>query len=167
MKHLPYCGKTSSVRKLALRFIEAFGIDPANINSSPLLTYCFNLDARNEVWRNQAVLAVLRLYWRVVYRHMTRLEIDGTPFHPPTVRRALCRIFMEKFLNYQSERRTFYQNRRYTSRTEVLPLSAAHFVESIGDLDVHTGVFLVKDSIQSILEEYEEWTDFNSTAPAS
>ena len=84
---------------------------PEDINPSPLLTFGLNLDARNEVWKNQAVLAVLRLYWRVVYRHMTRLEIEGTPFHPPTVRRALCRIFMEKILNYQSERRTFYQNR--------------------------------------------------------
>ena len=82
-----------------------------------------------------------------------------------TVRRNS--IFMEKILNYQSERRTFYQNRLYTSRTEVLPLSAARFIESIGDLDIHTGVFLVKNSIKSILEEYEEWTDFNSTTSSS
>ena len=92
---------------------------------------------------------------------MTRQEIEGTPFHTPTVEKALCRLLMEKILNYQSERRSFYQGRLYTARTEILPQSAARMVESWGTLEVTTGTFTVREEVKSILQEHEEWTDFN------
>ena len=77
-------------------------IDPADMHPSPLLTFGFNLNGKNQVWKNQALLAVLRLYWRVVYvyRYMTKQDADGTLFHSPTVKKALRRILMEKILSY-------------------------------------------------------------------
>ena len=106
-------------------------------------------------------LATLRLYWRVVYRHMTRLEIEGTHFYSPVVCKDLCREIMSSILAYQSERRTFYLSRRYTSRPEVLPTYAVSKVASLGDLDVHTGTLSIKQELVDLLLEYDSYTNFN------
>ena len=98
---------------------------------------------------------------------MIKQDADGTPFHSPTVKKALCRIRMEKIRSYQSERRSFYQSRTHTARTEILPISASRFVESIGDLDVRTGIFYAKDPVIAILDEFKEWTDFNVPNPST
>ena len=109
------------------------------------------MDAEEKVWKDAAVLCILRLYWRVVYRHMVRYLLNGTPFHSRNVQRDLCREFMEAILSYQSERRNFYHSRVDTARTEVLPLKAAKAVASLGNLDVNTGDLEVRQPIVDIL----------------
>ena len=57
--------------------------------------------------------------------------------------------------------RSFFLSRVHTKRTEVLPRAAAARVASLGELDVHTGDFIVKPTVTTILSEYEVWSDFN------
>ena len=73
---------------------------------------------------------------------MTKLRIEGTPFHAPAVERDLCRAFMSCILSYQSARRSHYLKHLYTSKTEILPEAAAKQVESLGVLDLLTGALL-------------------------
>ena len=68
---------------------------------------------------------------------------------------------MSCILAYQSERRTFYLTRKYTSRPEILPISAVSKVASIGELDVHTGTLHIKPTLVNLLKEYDSYTDFN------
>ena len=96
-----------------------------------------------------------------MYRHMTRLEIEDTHFYTPTVCKDLCREFMSCILAYQSERRTFYLTRKYTSRQEILPIAVVSKVASIGVLDVHTGTLYIKPVLVDLLQEYDSYTNFN------
>ena len=106
--HLPFCSATRPIRSLVNRFIKAFGYEGRVINPNPLLSLGFNLDAKERVWKDAVVQSILRLYWRIVYRHMVRLLLDSTPFNARNAQRDLCRAFMEAILNYQSARRSFY-----------------------------------------------------------
>ena len=160
--HLPFCPVTRPVRNLVNRFIKAFGYEGEAINPNPLFSLGFNLDAEEKVWKDVVVLCIYRLYWRVVYRHMTKLQLDNSPFIVRDVMKDLCRAFMESILNYQSQRRSFYLSRVDTSKTEVLPLRAASQVSSLGKLDINTGDLELRQPIVDILTEYEAWTDFRA-----
>jgi len=160
--HLPFCTSTRPVRRLVKRMIRALGHDDSLIHTNPLLSLGFNLDSQGKVWKDKVVLTIMRLYWRVIYRHMTKLRMEGTPFHSPAVERDLCRAFMSCILSYQSARRSHYLKHLYTSKTEILPEAAAKQVESLGVLDVLTGVLTVHKPIVNILSEYDQvWVDFN------
>ena len=134
--------------------------DPAAINPNPLLALVFMLDAEEQVWTDCAVLALYRLYWRVTYRHMTRLLIEGKPFWPPAVETDLCRSLMETILSYQSKQRTHYLAKVDTAKTEVLPLKAASQVSSLGTLCVFTGELTVAPALVLIMKEYKVWRDY-------
>ena len=159
--HLPYCGFTRPVRRLVNRLINALGHDKSLIHKDPLFSFGFNLDSSGAIWKDEIVRALYRLYWRIVYKHLTRLELDDTPFFHPVVSKDLCRAFMACILAYQSQRRSFFLSRVHTKRTEVLPRAAAARVASLGELDVHTGGFIVKPTVTTLLSEYEVWSDFN------
>ena len=104
--HLPFCPPTRPIRNLVNRFIKAFGYEGRVINPNPLLSLGFNLDSKEKVRKDAVVQCILRLYWRIVYRHMVRLLLDSTPFNARNAQRDLCRAFMEAILNYQSARRS-------------------------------------------------------------
>ena len=142
--------------------MQAYGYDPPALNPNPILSLGFHLDADEEVWHDCAVHALFRLYWRVVYRHMTRLLAEHKPFWPPAVETDLCRSLMECILNYQSQQRTFYLTRLDTARTEMLPRKAAAQVASLGSLNTLTGELVVNSTLRAILVEYQVRRDFSA-----
>ena len=143
--------------------MHAFGYDPTALNPNPLLSLVFMLDAEEQVWKDCAVLALYRLYWRVTYRHMTRLLIEGKPFRPPAVETDLCRSLIETILSYQSKQKTHYLSRVDTAKTEVLPPKAASQVSSLGTLCLFTGELTVRPALVLILKEYKVWRNYSNT----
>ena len=111
--------------------------------------------------------SVLRLYWRVTYRHMTRITTNSlnrwyiTHQLPQVICKDLVRIFMSKILTYQLGRRNFYLSRKFTPYKTDLPNKAAKEVAPIGKLNLHTGKLTICKKLISIFKSFDCWTDFN------
>ena len=136
------------------------GALPADIHPNPLATFGFGIKADGKPW-GKGLRAVLALFWRVIYRHMTALEEDKTPFHEPSVCKDLARMIMRMILNYQIEKRTFCLSRKFSKKTSVLPSKVASQVAHLGDLDCRTGKLTLHKGLSDILSEYNMMTNFN------
>ena len=108
-----------------------------------------------------AASALLRIMWRVIYKHFTKAEHEKKKFIPKTVTRDILRLFMSRVLAFQHNRRNFYLQRRFSSLPKVLPKKAVNRLAHLGKLNKRTGKFKIKPEIIEIFKEYEVWTDFD------
>ena len=127
----------------------------------------FGLDKDNKVITCKASLSLLRLFWRVMYRHLTRISEDSlsTWYVDNHIAEAMCkdlaRTFMAKILTYQLIRRDFYRKRRFSKYQEKLPQKAAVEIAPIGRLNTKRGKLTIRPGLISIFKYYKCWNDFN------
>ena len=123
----------------------------------------------------KVVQALLRLYWRVTYRHLTRTSTENlTKWYirhklPKVICDDLARSFMSKILTYQLSNQVFITNRLYSPDEEKLPLAVVSSISSIGTLDPLNGRLEIHSQLISIFKEHKCWSDFNQpfVAPSS
>ena len=99
--------------------------------------------------------------WRVIYAHFTQVETKLTPFIVDTVVNKIYRKIMQGILAYQTTRRKFYLNRKYSNLQKILPQSAASQISDLGLLNVKTGKLKIHPKIRKIFSKAKVWTDFN------
>ena len=171
LKHLPSCSITRKARVLVRTLLKAMGLDPSTFNKNPKLFFGFGLDNNNNVIKNKAAQALLRLYWRVIYRHMTRVSsLSHTPWFvsnhlPNIICKDLARVFMEKILTYQLNKRDFYYQRVLSELSpdeEILPLALVDEASPLGSLDIRDGKLVIRPDLVAIFKCHECWSDFNS-----
>ena len=96
------------------------GFSPSFLNSNPLLAFGFGLDKNKKVIKCKVVQALLRLYWRVTYRHLTRSSTENlTKWYirhklPKVICDDLARSFMSKIVTYQLSNQVFFTKRLYS-----------------------------------------------------
>ena len=85
------------------RFLVAMGVGRPDIH--PDYTWVFNLD-NNLTPLNMPARAILRISLRVLYKHLTSLEINGNPINKKKIKTEIASTFMARILAYQLYRRT-------------------------------------------------------------
>ena len=93
LQHLPSCKTLLPLRKLVRRFLKAMRIDLTSLSKNPKLLFGFGLDKDNKVITCKASLSLLRLFWRVMYRHLTRISEDSlsTWYVDNHIAEAICK----------------------------------------------------------------------------
>ena len=168
LHHLPSCKILLPVRNLVRRFLKAMGIKRSSLSKSPRLLFGFGLDSSSKVIKCKVTQSLLRLFWRVTYRHLVRISENSlnrwfvTNNIADIICKDLARLFMAKILTYQLTRRIFYRKRRYSLNKEKLPAKAAKEISPIGKLNTKTGKLRIRSKLRDIFIHYECWNDFNS-----
>ena len=141
------------------RIFSAMGVTASDFHSDPLAFFVFCLNSEGKTWP-KPLAAIIALFWRIVYQHMTALERSNHKFYPPNVKRDLARIIMRMLLNFQQEKKSFIISRTFTKKTNVLPKSAASQVAPWGTLDLYEGTLEIRSELRAILEKHKMWTTF-------
>ena len=139
------------------------------MNKNPKLLFGFGLDRNNSTIKCKAAQALLRLYWRVIYKHMTRISTEALSrwyvFHK--LQTVMCddlaRTLMAKILTYQLNLREHYRRKLNTPLEEKLPSSAVELISPIGDLDARSGKLVIKPKLVDFFQRHHCWTDFNTS----
>ena len=167
LQHLPSCKSLLPLRKLVRRFLKAMRVDLTSLSKNPKLLFGFGLDKDKKVIKCKVTLSLLRLFWRVMYRHLTRTSEEplSTWYVDNHIAKDMCkdlaRTFMAKILTYQLIRRDFFRKRRFSKYQEKLPQKAATEIAPIGKLNTNRGKLTLRPKLISIFKEYKCWNDFN------
>ena len=106
--------------------------------------------------------AILRIALRVVYKHLTSLEIDGTPINKPKIKRNIAHAFMSRILAYQLYRRNYYFDKVNSTIPVHRSSKEVTNIAPLGKLDYDTGTLLINPKIRKLLKKHKVWIDFNN-----
>ena len=111
--------------------------------------------------------AIITLWRRINFKHLTALELNGTPYNSEVVATEVVKTFMSRILAYQLYRRNFYYDKRNSGQPYHRSTSEVKNLSALGDLSYLTGKLKIKKSIRKVFEKYKVWVDFNKSAPLS
>ena len=168
MLHLLTCLRVRKVQDALAPLLQAVGVSATDTYA----TWLFGLCPRGKLLR-EAPRALIRIFWRVVYRHMVRKEIDRVQFVTELVVKDIAHTFMTRILHTQMERQRFNLKRveaqnkdRPNDYITHLPRSLAERYSDIGVLDLPTGYLEIHDGVIDFLKAQGVWSDFNSPGRA-
>ena len=91
---------------------------------------------------NEHAISVIRLTWRVIYRHFTRVETDNASFYRPQVIKDVARAVMDRINAFKVARRRFFLKRKHTILQHLLPKKARKQIAPLGKLNVNGSLTL-------------------------
>ena len=145
-----------------LDILRAMGITPGGCNFNAN-THQFWLFCCNKNWQilNECTKMVIRLYWRIAYKHITQVTTNKTPFNIQNrAVKDLNRQVMERILAYKVTRNRFFQKRRLGILQHHLPEKAAKAVKQLGELSLITGKLKLKASLKQHLASMGAFNDY-------
>ena len=152
------CPKLTFYRQYATKFLKALGVEEDEIHL--IYTWTFNLNTELKPV-NKIAQAFLRIALRTMYRHLTKLETNGSPINKKRIKRDISNDFMSRILAFQLYRRNYYLDKVNTnipihrSKSEVAKLSP------LGELDIATGHLTIRPSTRKLLKKAKVYVDFN------
>ena len=156
--HLETCPKTKAPRRLVREFLRAMGV-----KKKELAPWTWTTNMKRSLFPlPPSACAIIRIWRRMNYKHLTSFECSHIPYNPDRVCKDIARTFMTRILAYQLHRRNYYYDKRNTpwpchrSHTEVLN------AKPLGKLVYHSGKLKIKKKIKAIFVRYGVWTDFNA-----
>jgi len=167
--HLPICPRMRAARQLVTSLWEEMGVQPEQIDVRATWLFGLIYKDASEKKPTQPLgpcqRALLVLYWRVIYKHMTLQEMKRRTFITTTVSKDIGRHFMARILAYQATRRRFYQNKKHAGTkggrpAHELPQKAAQQIAPIGELKLETGKLTIRKEIRRILKGIGVWRRF-------
>ena len=161
--HLAKCSKTRKPRYLIHELWDLMGL-PVSETAGSEKIWLLGLTNENKPL-GECQRALLALYWRVNYKHLTLQDMKKTKYHATTVCKDLGRVFMSRILAYQSERRRHFLAKKHAGTRNGRPLSDLHPSEAmriapIGELDIETGKLKIRKEIKQILKDLGVWRKF-------
>ena len=105
--------------------------------------------------------ALLRIWRRINYKHLTNSKINGIPFNTKLVKEEITRTFMKNILAYQQYRRDFYYDKRHSSTPYHRGKKEVESMKSLGELDYSTGKLEMNDAVKQVFIKFKVWRDFN------
>ena len=161
-----HCKIINKVKRLVRSMLVALGLDKSLLKTCPSYIKPWLTTSHIDTYDGEKELSVskralLRIMWRVIYRHLTRVATDKKPFISKNVTRDIFRLFMSRIMAFQHSRRKFFFQRRFSNLPKILPKKAYFKFEDLGALDVCTGNFEVWKPVKRILKKYKVWNDFN------
>ena len=120
--------------------------------------WLLNLDKDGNVLK-EAARGLVRLSWRIIYRHMTQLQVDKIPFSAVRVNKDISTDFTSRLLAFQRIRRKFLLTRRYSILTYMLPGKCIKRVGEIGTLSP-LGAVSIKTELKAVLSEASTFREF-------
>ena len=106
---------------------------------------------------------VIRLYWRIAYKHITQVTTNKNPFNIQNrAVKDLNRQVMERILAYKITRNRFFQKRRLGILQHHLPEKAAKAVKQLGEFSLTciTGKLRLKASLKQHLASMGAFNDY-------
>ena len=152
------CIKLQFYRKFVTKFLRVLGTKRSEIH--PTYTWLFNLNNTNKPL-NMPSRALLRISLRILYKHLTALEMDGTPIDKNKICSAIAHSFMSRILAYQLYRRNFYYDKVNSSIPVHRSSKEVSLVAPVGKLDYNTGTLRIKPKLRKLLKKYKVWINFN------
>ena len=152
------CIKLKFYRKFVTKFLRVLGTKRSEIH--PTYTWLFNLNNSIKPL-NMPSRALLRISLRVLYKHLTALEMDGTPIDKTKICTSIAYSFMSRLLSYQLYRRNFYYDKVNSSTPVHRSSKEVSLVAPVGKLDYHTGTLRIKPKLRKLLKKYKVWVNFN------
>ena len=172
MDHIPVCAKLEPYRRTVLKLLDAVGCDAAKIHPTVtwLLGVTWDDDPRKCAPLSELERAILILSWRVLYRHMTLLDLGKTrKIKLKSVRKDLGRVLMDRILAFQQEKQNFYLLNVCAGQHPNSNMSRAHIpektickVSQLGKLNDHTGELIVKPTLRKALRSLGAWKKFGT-----
>ena len=170
MDHLPVCPNLEPYRKTVLKLLAAVDCDVANIHPTVtwLLGITWNNDPKTCNPLTELERAILIISWRVLYRHMTLLDLGKTKkIKMKSLQKDLGRTLMSRILAFQQEKRDFYLTNKcagYRQDTGLLRIQLqekeVEKVSQLGALNDETGELIVKPTLRKALRSLEAWKRF-------
>jgi len=157
--HILKCRQLATIKKLIYEVSEAMGTSRRELMHT--YGWLFNTNKEGTKSLNPTICALIRIYWRTVYRNLTHKKREKVKFNPYRVKQEILRHLMSRILAYQSEKQIFNMMRKYSSLQHILPKKAADLVSPLGNLNVKTGTLTIKNELKTIFKKYKVWTDFN------
>ena len=123
-------------------------------------TYTTHLDKHKKTLRAPA-RAIITIWRRINYKHLTALQRDGIPYNPKTVTLEVVKTFMSRILAYQLYRRNFFYDRKNSGLPFHRSTSEVEQMSALGELNYLTGKLHIKLPIIKFFKKYKVWVDFN------
>ena len=153
-----YCKGLAPVKHRIYQLASVLGTPRSELLSPK--AWIFGLNSADKLL-HPFVRALLRLYWRIVYRHLTQQEREGIKFYSPRVSQEILRTYMARVLAHQHSLYLFSTSRRYTCLPKVLPAAAVTLNSPLGTLDVDTGRLDLSDDFKAFMIKHDVFTDFD------
>ena len=110
---------------------------------------------------NMPAQAFMRIALRALYRHLTQLEVNGTPINKQRIKRDIAHDFMARILACQLYRRNYYLDKVNTNIPTDRPMAEVSRLAPLGDLDCVTGRLAIRPAVRRLLKKAGVWVDFN------
>ena len=125
---------------------SSLNISPSNIK--PWFTTSFINHGTQEQKIPIPAKALIRIMWRKIYFHFTKVETERKPFSYISVLTDIFRLFMSRIMAYQHSRRKFYLQRKFSCLPKVLPKKAVKQIKELGKLNQYTGKLTIKKQVK-------------------
>ena len=110
-RHFDECPKSQKVRKFVIKLLKSVGTKNHDIT---LKAWAFGLDSNNKLL-NMPSRAILRIWRRFNYAHLTSHELKQSTFNCDVVIKAIAHQWMRNILAYQLSKRTYYYDKINTN----------------------------------------------------
>ena len=145
-----------TIKMWIVSMLEIMGTDAANLDWEKL--YPFGIDSTTNKPIPKPQQALIRISWRVIYRHLTAVSKDNSFFRPETIISDIARDYMSRILTYQEERSIHYRKNLNSPNTEKLPTKLIEEIDPIGTLNTLDGSITINPKLRDALIARDVWT---------